>query len=173
MGVSLIGPVALLVAAVVLVAGGSGLGGLGSLGQISSGPTLPDAGLALSREAALDEAELATAGLAPATGGAPTRPDAGPTQGFEPAGAEGSQTPAGGPRGTLTPAPGPPRSQPRVTGQPPAAPVPPTPAPQPPAPSGADPIEDVAETTRGLEPLPDALGPTVDDIVDSLLNPGR
>jgi hypothetical protein len=171
MGVSLLGPGVLLVAAVVLVAGGSGLGGLGSLGQISSGPTLPDTGLALSREASLDQVELATAGLA--TGGAPIRPDAGPTQGFKPAGAEGSQTPAGGPRGTLTPAPGPPRSQPRVTGQPPAVPVSPTPAPQPPPPLPADPVKDVAETTRGLEPLPDALGPTFDDIVDSLLNPGR
>ena len=169
MGVSLIAPVALLVAAVVVAAGGGGLGGLGSLGQISSGPTLPDSGPVASPRASLEEAELATAGLTPATVAAPGGPGAGTT----PAPGDGTQDPGKVPAGAITPVTGTPGSPP-AAGQPPAVGVPPTSTPRPPVAPPADPVGEVIDTTRGLgDALPAPVGPTTGDIVDSLLGPGR
>ncbi len=173
MGVSLIAPGALLVAAIALVAGGGGLGGLGSLGQISSGPTLPDTGLPLSPEASLDEAQVATARLGPGRPAGPGRTDADPTRRFTRTGGGASQGLPGGPGGTITPAPRAPVSRPEVTGRVPVTPVSPTPVLQPPASPPAEPINDVADTTRELEPLPDEFRPTLEDIVDSIVNPQR
>ena len=171
MGASLIAPVALLLAAVVVATGGGGLGGLGSLGQISAGPTLPDIGPVSTPRASLEEAELATAGLAPAATVAPGVAGGGPGGASTPVTGGGPEGPGGGPGGAITPVFGPPGSPPPATGQPPGA-VPPASAPQPPAAPPADPVGDVIDTTRGLgESLPAPLGPTTGDIADSLLGP--
>ncbi len=174
MGVSLIAPVALLVAAVVVAAGGGGLGGLGSLGQISSGPTLPDLGPVANTRASLQEAERATAGLAPATLAAPGAVDTGPAGGFAPSPGGRTQDPGRAPAGTITPGTGTPGSAPPATGRPPAVGVPPTSTPRPPAAPPADPVDEVIDTTRGLgDALPAPLKPPAGEIIDPLLGPKR
>jgi hypothetical protein len=179
-GVSLIAPVALLVAAFVVAAGGGGLGGLGSLGQISSGPTLPDTGLASSAgRASLEDARLATAGLTAAADAAPGGTDVDPAGGSTPAaegGPPGSAGGPGGPGGGVPPTIGTPRTQSPVPGGPPTTPSPPAPPTSAPPPPSAppDPVGDLIEGTRGLgESLPAPLGPTTGDLLDSLLGPGR
>ena len=171
MGASLIAPMALLLAATLVAAGGGGLGGLGSLGQIASGPSVPDSGLASVPRSSLGEAELVTASVGADSPSAPTGEGPAPSgPGAPSAGPNGS--PGGGDLG-LTPGepggPGTPNirgTDPPVTGGPPAS----TPG----APQVADPVGEVIDPARGIgELVPAPLQPTTDGIIDSLLGPPR
>lgn len=172
-GITLIAPVALLLAAAIVASGG-GLGGLGSLGQIAGGPELPSTGLSPGPAGSVADAEIVSAGLA--TGTAPGTTAAG-TAGTVDGGAAPvtGDSPGSGPGVDLVPGAGTPRPpiRPPAGGQaPPAAAPPAVPPAAPPASPAPDPVADVVDTTRGLgESLPAPLGPTTGEILDSLPGP--
>lgn len=173
-GVSLVAPVVLLLAAGAVASSG-GLGGLGSLGQIAGGPDLPDTGVPAGATASLNESDIVGADTSepPATGAA----TADAASGSSPAGAAPSPTPPSSPGGggeqgggvDVSPLPQPPAA---------VAPAPPTPvAGSPPPvevqPPSGGPVGDVIDDVRGIgESLPGPLGPTTGDILDLLLPPG-
>ena len=167
-GASLLAPLAILLAAGILAAGG-GLGGLSELGQISSGPTLPasdlDAGVPSIADADIVGADLDAAG----GGGEPGVPSA--------TGGEGADGFTGAPGGTA-PLPSP-------LADVPATPVgggggggvneaPPAPTLESPATAPGGPAGEIVETTRGLQMVvPEPIRPVTDDLINLLLGPAQ
>lgn len=175
-GASLIAPIVLLLAAGVMASGG-GLGGLDSLGQIASGPSLPDTGLATAPRASIESADVVGTG-APA-----------PSQATSP-------TPSPDSLASAAPAPSAPRPAPPA-GRAPASELRssagrPTPGSRPPGagtgvlldrpesarpPTVPAPVEELEETTRGLgESVSEPLRPVTNQLLDLLrllTSPGR
>jgi len=161
-GASLLAPLAILLAAGILAAGG-GLGGLSELGQISSGPTLPasdlDAGVPSIADADIVGADLDAAG-----GGG--QPGGGGADGFT--GALGRTGPLPSPLADV-----------------PATPVgggggggvneaPPAPTLESPATAPGGPAGEIVETTRGLQMVvPEPIRPVTDDLINLLLGPAQ
>jgi hypothetical protein len=167
-GVSLIGPLALLLAG-ALVASGGGLGGLGSLGQIATGPPIPDTGLAVAPDVSVE---------GPAAGGADATLAADPVAAA--AGATGTPTGAGAPGATgPTPVaddPGtgvpPPSSGPPGPG---ATPAPGAPGPQAPAPAPGGGTDAPAAPAPAPAPLPAPVPDVLEgarEIIETLTGPG-
>jgi hypothetical protein len=174
-GASLLAPVVLLLTAAAVAASGGGLGGLGSLGQLTSGPELPDIGLASSSFEDSGSAEIVgaqvgePAGTAatslpgsggellaggPGVAGLPRVPQS-PGDGTGQAPPTTAPTPVTTPNGEITP------------GNDGDAPTTTTPAP-------ADPVGQVIDETRDLgEALPGPLGPVTTGILDLLLGPRK
>ncbi len=176
-GVSLIAPLALLVAALVVGAGG-GLGGVGSLTQIAVGPSLPETDLAVAPQAdSLGSANVVALRLPPRGRGA--APDAGavsvaavPAAPISPSTGSRPEVlaalPQDQPGASISPLPPSPPALPPNPAQ--APPPPPTPAPTPPPPPPPrDPVGELLDTTRDLtETLPGGLGPLTGDLLDLL-----
>jgi hypothetical protein len=167
MGVSVLAPLVLLLAAAGVASGG-GLGGLGALGQVAGGPALPDLGTPAPAAATLADADIvgadtseptaASGTAAPGTGTLPSAPGGG-----------GGGTP-GGATDPVNVSPLPPVRTPGTPGSAPQAPAAPSPGTGTPVAPG--PVDDVTENTRELgESLPGPLGPTTGDILDLLLPP--
>ena len=172
-GASLIAPLVLLLAAGVVASGG-GLGGLDSLGQIASGPSLPDTGLATASSSSLEGAEIVGAET-PRSTTAPPSPAGGqelasanpPTAPPRAAGTASAAAETDLSRSGESPA-GRPRSRPgdgTLLQKPDPAP--------PPAP---DAVEDLQGTTEGLgESIGEPLRPLGNQLLDlrRLLTPPR
>jgi len=162
-GASLIAPLALLLAAGAVASGG-GLGGLGSLGQVASGPSLPDTGLAGGRSRSLEGAEIVGADVAEP----PPAPASPPAAAAELAAAP---PPPAAPRGA---APAARPRRPQIATEAPRRPdtsagtlvdSPEGGAP----PAAAEGLEDLQETTEGLdEALPEPLQPVGRQLLDLL-----
>jgi hypothetical protein len=169
-GASLLVPLVLLLAAAAVATSGGGLGGLGSLGQLSSGPALPDTGLALATPENSGSAEIvgaeigespapAATDLPGADGSALAAAGTGGLPGaFEPTEGGGPVPTPRTPDDVVTP----PRSG--APSEEPAVPAPPAP--------GSDPVGEVIDETRQIgESLPGPLGPVTRGILDLLLGP--
>jgi hypothetical protein len=166
-GASLIAPLVLLLAAGVVASGG-GLGGLDSLGQIASGPSLPDTGLASQTRSSLAGAEIVGADVAAPSQAARSVPSREQLASATP--------PTSAPRVARSVAP---RAD-TVAGTRPDSPdagAPPLTdgregalAPEgDPAPPASDPVGDLEETTRGLgDSLSEPLGPVTNQLLDLL-----
>ena len=168
-GVSLLAPVALLLAAAAVASGG-GLGGLGALGQLAEGPELPDLGTPVAASETLSDADIVGADTSEPPAASAT-PGSGPGGPLASGPGGGGRAPGTGPVavGPLPPVGGP--DTPAAAPQAPGTTAPPAGGGAPPA---ANPVEDIIDTTRGVgESLPGPLGPTTGDILDLLLPPGR
>jgi hypothetical protein len=162
-GASLLVPVAVLLAAGVLAAGG-GLGSLSEFGQITSGPTLPEPDLATGGSA-IEDADIVGADLSSPAGGVASAPPgaATGTPGELPVGPGGVPLPSpltevpSGPGAE----PGPPGGPVTAPGQPPALGTPGGPAQGP-----------TGTTVEGVKPLvPEPVQPVAEDILNLLLGP--
>ncbi len=173
-GATLIAPLVLLIVAGVVASGGA-LGSVGSLGEIASGPSLPDVGLASTPGSALEGAEIIGADV--------------------PQPADVSEPPSASPQQLASATPLPPGpaavgervASPEVRTRRPNAeafrlpdPTPTTPArppaaePTPQAPAVPQPVDDLLEATRGFgEQLREPLRPLTDAILNLLRPPPR
>lgn len=159
----------MLLLAAGVVASGGGLGGIGSLGQVASGPSLPDTGLAAAPETSLGAAEIVGAELpspavpvGPSGGGTAELAAASPLRPVSPAAVEPAPvTRTEPPAGPIVRRPETPLTD---TGRSPRLPA----AGQP----GSNPVDDIEDTTRGLtEALPAPLQPLANRLIDLLLGP--
>jgi hypothetical protein len=161
-GASLLAPVAILLAAGVLAAGG-GFGGLSELGQIASGPELPGPDLTQGGSA-IEEADIVGADVS-------TPPAVAATQPGVPAGAPGSpaaEPEVGGVPSPLIDVP----SGPGGGGAPPAGTeTPPVQSPGAGAPAAPIP-EQVQAPAEGVRPLvPEPVQPVTEELLNLLLGP--
>ena len=148
------------------------MGGFGSLGDISSGPSLPDIGLSATPGAALDDAEVLAADLAPpsdvvtppaSAGGALASAD--PPASSLPATGGGAPGASGqGLSGRIV--------QPERQSAPRPGGVPPPTIPTGPPAGNPAPAEDLGEVTRGLgEAMREPLEPLTNAILELLRGP--
>jgi hypothetical protein len=173
-GASLLVPLVLLLAAAAVAASGGGLGGLGSLGQLSSGPALPETGLAGATFENSGSAEIvgAQTGEAP-TSAATDLPGAG-GDALASAGAGGGVTAPFAPSDGSAPVLPPPGADDVVTVPPGGRPVDEPGSAPPASTTPANPVDQVINDTRRIgESLPGPLGPVAGGILDLLLGPRR
>lgn len=175
-GASLLAPVVLLLTAAAVAVSGGGLGGLGSLGQLTSGPELPDTGLASSSFEDSGSAEIVGAQVGESVGPAATSlPGSGGellagSPGVGAGGLPGIPPTDGGGAEPVPPTSAPPAvTTPTGDTAPGDDDAPPTTTPAP-----ANPVGQVIDNTREFgEALPGPLGPVTTGILDLLLGPRR
>lgn len=171
-GASLLAPLVLLLAAGAVASGG-GMGGFGSLGEISSGPSLPNIGLSATPGAALADADIVAADLAPP--GDVAAPPAPPTGDVASADSPVSGRPGGrrAPAGFRREVSG--RTlQPQARSAPGAGEAPPLTIPTAPPVRTPAPVQDLGEVTRDLgEAMRAPFEPLTNAILELLRGPPR
>ena len=159
----------MLLLAAGVVASGGGLGGLESLGQIASGPSLPDTGLAAASRPSLEDAEIVGADPPRSSG---RRAPAPPAAELASAAPSSAGPPAAAAAGEPAPRPTPPvirTEAPRPTDPGTGALVDaPNSRPAPPG-AGGEPIEELQGATQGLgNSISEPLRPLGNQLLDLL-----